>query len=40
MVSNSEIAARLEAIEGDITTLKVDAVVNAANAPLMRGGRV
>jgi len=40
MVSNSEIAARLEAIEGDITTLKVDAVVNAANAPLMRGGGV
>lgn len=32
--------ARLEAIEADITTLAVDAIVNAANAPLRPGGGV
>ena len=34
------LAARLEAIEADITTLAVDAIVNAANAALMPGGGV
>lgn len=34
------LADRLEAVEGDITMLAVDAIVNAANAALMRGGGV
>jgi O-acetyl-ADP-ribose deacetylase (regulator of RNase III) len=33
-------ASRFEALEADITTLGVDAIVNAANAALMPGGGV
>lgn len=35
-----EIAGRIEAVEADITTLAVDAIVNAANSALMPGGGV
>jgi O-acetyl-ADP-ribose deacetylase (regulator of RNase III) len=31
---------RIEVLEGDITTLALDAIVNAANEPLMMGGGV
>ena len=35
-----QVSGRLEAIEADITTLAVDAIVNAANSVLMPGGGV
>lgn len=34
------VAGRLQAMAGDITTMDMDAIVNAANAQLIRGGGV
>ena len=40
MTRGSAMRARIEAFEGNITTLAVDAVVNAANRALLGGGGV